>query len=236
MKPLRLADLTWAEVKGYLEERRDVLLPFGSVEEHGYHLPLSTDGDVAVAIAEALSAETGVAVAPLVWYGVSNTTRAYPGTTMALFDSFKAYVRDILGSLRSSGFSVVYLLSGHLSSSQVVAIKEASREVEGLKAYFLDLRKLDFSDILDTEPYHACEAETSLMLYLHPEKVDMAKAVDEEIIEEKYAVQGLKKTKSGVFGAPTKASRVKGEKIFRRIVEEFREVIEGRPKGHGLRG
>lgn len=225
MKPLRLADMTWVEVKSYLKERKDLLLPFGSVEEHGYHLPMSTDGDVASAIAEALSARKGVAVAPLVWYGVSNTTRAYTGTTMAFFDSFKAYVRDILRSLRSSGFSVVYLLSGHLSSSQVVAIKEASREVEGLKAYFLDLRKLDFSDVLETDPFHACEAETSLMLYLHPEKVDMAKAVDENITEEKYAVQGLRKTKSGVFGAPTKASREKGEKIFHRIVEEFAGVI-----------
>ena len=226
MKPLRLADLTWVEVKSYLGKRKDVLLPFGSVEEHGYHLPLSTDGDIAVAIAEALSARTGVAVAPVVWYGVSNTTRAYTGTAMALFDSFKAYVRDILGSLRSTGFSVVYLLSGHLSSSQVVAIKEASREVGDLKAYFLDLRKLDFGDILETEPYHACEAETSLMLYLCPERVDMAKAVDEEILEEKYAVQGLRKTKSGVFGSPTKASREKGEKIFQRIIEEFAGVIE----------
>lgn len=202
------------------------MLPFGSVEEHGYHLPLSTDGDVAVAIAEALSARTGVAVAPVVWYGVSNTTRAYTGTTMALFDSFKAYVRDILESLKGSGFSGVYMLSGHLSSSQVVAIKEASRDVGGLKAYFLDLRRLDFSDILDTEPFHACEAETSLMLYLHPGKVDMARAVDEEIVEEKYAVQGLKKTESGVFGSPTKASREKGEKLFQRIVEEFAGVIE----------
>jgi creatinine amidohydrolase len=225
MKPLRLADLTWVEVKEYLRDRGDVILPFGSVEEHGYHLPLSTDGDVAWAIAEALSARTGAAVAPMVWYGVSNTTREYAGTTMAFFDSFKAYVRDLLHSLRGTGFSVVYLLSGHLSGSQVMAIKEASREVEGLKAYFLDLRRLDFSDILETEPYHACEAETSLMLYLHPGKVDMARAVDEEIRVEKYAVQGLRKTESGVFGAPTRASREKGEKIFQRIIEEFTGVI-----------
>jgi creatinine amidohydrolase len=226
MKSLDLAELTWVGVRDYLKRREDVLLPFGSVEEHGYHLPLSTDGDVARAIAEALSARTGIAVAPVVWYGVSNTTRAYTGTTMAAFNSFKAYVGDILQSLKDSGFSKVYLLSGHLSSSQIGAIKEASRGVKGLKAYFLDMTRLDFSDILDTEPFHACEAETSLMLYLHPEKVDMGKAVDEEIEEEKYAVGGLIKTKSGVFGFPTRAEEGKGKAIFERIVEEFAGVIE----------
>lgn len=228
MKPLRLADLSWVEVKDYLGKRkeRDLILPFGSVEEHGYHLPLSTDGDVALAIAEALSARTGVMVAPLVWYGVSNTTRAYTGTMMATFDSFKSYVRDLLKSLKENGFSKVYLISGHLSSSQIVAIKEAARELKKLEAYFLDLTKVDLSGILETEPYHACEAETSLMLYLHPEKVDMSRAVDEEIVEDKYAVRGLKKTKSGVFGYPTKASKEKGKALFKRILEEFEGVLK----------
>ncbi|MDP6612698.1 MAG: creatininase family protein, partial [Candidatus Hydrothermarchaeota archaeon] len=162
MKPLNLADLTWVEVKEYLKRRKDVLLPFGSVEEHGYHLPLSTDGDVALALAGTLSTKTGVAVAPLVWYGVSNTTKAYVGTTMASFDSFKAYIHDLLASFKNSGFAMVYLISGHLSSSHIVAIKEAAREVEGLEAYFLDFSNLDFSGILETKSLHACEAETSL--------------------------------------------------------------------------
>jgi creatinine amidohydrolase len=234
MSPLHLADLTWVEVKEYLKNRRDVLLPFGSVEEHGYHLPLSTDGDVALALAGALSAKTGVAVAPLVWYGVSNTTKAYVGTTMASFDSFKAYVHDLLASLKNNGFATVYLLSGHLSSSHIVAIEEAAREVEGLNAYFFDFTKLDFSGILETKPLHACEAETSLMLYLHPEKVNMAKAVDEKIMEDDYAVRGLKKTESGVFGSPTKATKEKGEAIFKRIIEEFTAVIERKDPRSGL--
>jgi len=226
MKPLYLADLTWVEVKEYLKRRKDVLLPFGSVEEHGYHLPLSTDGDVALALAGTLSTKTGVAVAPLVWYGVSNTTKAYVGTTMASFDSFKAYIHDLLASFKNSGFAMVYLISGHLSSSHIVAIKEAAREVEGLEAYFLDFSNLDFSGILETKSMHACEAETSLMLYLYPEKVDMSKAVDEKIEENDYAVRGLKKTKSGVFGSPTKATKEKGKAILERIIEEFTGLID----------
>jgi creatinine amidohydrolase/Fe(II)-dependent formamide hydrolase-like protein len=64
------------------------------------------------------------------------------------------------------------------------------------------------------------------MLYLYPEKVDMSKAVDEKIEENDYAVRGLKKTKSGVFGSPTKATKEKGKAILERIIEEFAGLID----------
>ncbi|MEE8358457.1 MAG: creatininase family protein [Candidatus Hydrothermarchaeales archaeon] len=230
--PLKLNDLTWKEVKEYLLKRKDIILPIGSVEEHGYHLPLSTDGDIALGIAHKLSEDTGVVVAPPIWYGVSNTTKAYTGTTMVNFDTLKTYTRDILSSIEGNGFKVVYIISGHLSNSQISAIKEAARAVEGIESYLLDFSKIDISDILETPPFHACEAETSLMLYLKPGKVKMEKAVDEEIVTERFAIKGgLKKTKSGVFGSPTKATYAKGEKIFERITEELKEFILSKELG-----
>ncbi len=222
---MNLVDLTWKDVEGYLEKRKEIILPFGSVEEHGYHLPLSTDGDIAVRICEKLGEKTGVLVAPVVWYGVSNTTRGYPGTTMVSFDTLKSYTKDVLKSLYESGFTTVHIISGHLSSSQKSAIKEAARETE-LKSYLLDFSKIDISDILDTRPFHACEAETSLMLYLHPDRVRMEKAVDEEVETEDFLITGgLKKTESGVFGSPTKASEEKGRLIFERIVKGLSKCI-----------
>lgn len=224
--PLNLNDLTWVEVEEYLLKRKDIILPIGSVEEHGYHLPLSTDGDIAFAIAEKLSEDIGMVVAPLVWYGVSNTTREYVGTTMVKFDTLKSYVRDILSSLKGNGFKVVYIISGHLSNSQISAIKEAARTIDGFESYLLDFSKIDILDILETQPFHACEAETSLMLYLNPGKVKMEKAVDEKVVMGKFAIKrNLKKTKSGVFGSPTKATKVKGERIFGKITEELKEFI-----------
>jgi len=223
---MRLGDLTWKEVEGYLKQRRDIVLPFGSVEEHGPHLPLSTDGDIANAVAEELSRRKGVLVAPVVWYGVCNTTRAYPGTITASFDSFKSYVADLLRSLKSSGFEKVYVVSGHLGGSHVCALKEASRGLE-LEVLFLDLRAVKSDDILETKPFHACEAETSLMLHLHPDKVDMSKAVDEEIeLEEFSMTASVKHTESGVWGTPTRATREKGKRLFERIVERFERAIE----------
>lgn len=215
-----LSELSWTEVKEYLKRRKDIIVPLGSVEEHGYHLPLSTDSDIALAISKEVSARTGALVAPIVHYGVCNTTRAYPGTTSVSFDSMRSLTKEILGSLMESGFKKIYFISGHLGSSHVAALKEASRSVE-LNVFFLDIRNVDVSDIIETESFHACEAETSLMLHIQPEKVDMEKAVDEEIEHLTYDVRGIKLTKSGVFGYPTKASSHKGKLIFERIVENF---------------
>jgi creatinine amidohydrolase len=216
-----LVNLTWVEVKEYLKKRREVLLPLGSVEEHGYHLPLSTDGDIALAVCQRLGEETGILVAPVIWYGVSNTTRGYKGTVMTGYSDFMGYVWGVLEGLKESGFKTAYMVSGHFSNSHIAAIKEAAQGIKGLKAILLDFSKIDFSDILETMPLHACEAETSLMLYLHPEKVDMGKAVDEEIVIE----GGLKKTKSGVFGTPTKATKEKGRLLLDRIVKELRAKL-----------
>jgi creatinine amidohydrolase len=218
---MNLNDLSWAEVGEYLEKRSDILLPFGSVEEHGYHLPLSTDGDIIWAVCEGVSDATGILVAPVVWYGVSNTTKAYTGTTMVEPDTLKAYTRDILTALKNSGFKKAYITSGHYSNTHVEAIKEGAGG-SGIETEFLDFSKIDVSDILETKPFHACEAETSLMLHLHPEKVKMEKVVDEEV---EIKDDQLVPTKSGVFGHPTKATGEKGKLLLERIVAELSSAI-----------
>ncbi len=224
---MNLVDLKWPEVKRYLKRRKDIIIPLGSVEEHGYHLPLSTDTDIALAIVERLSERTGVIAAPPLHYGVCNTTRGYTGTTSVSFDSFRSHLRDVIESLRESGFEEAYLVSGHLGSSHIAAIREACRAV-AMKTYFLDISSVSTGDILETKPFHACEAETSLMLHLRPEKVDMRKAVDEKIDVAKYEIGGLRKTRSGVWGSPTKASRDKGQLLLERIVDSFAEFMESR--------
>lgn len=218
---MNLNDLSWVEVAEYLKKRQDILLPFGSVEEHGYHLPLSTDGDIVQAICEGISEKTGILAAPIVWYGVSNTTKAYTGTAMVEPDTLKAYTKDILQALKNSNFKKVYITSGHYSNTHINAIEEGVDE-SGIDTKFLDFSKIDVSNILETKPFHACEAETSLMLYLHPEKVNMEKAVDEDV----EIVDGqLVPTKSGVFGHPTKATAAKGKLLFDTIVSELSKII-----------
>ncbi len=220
--------MTWKEVEEYLKKRKDVILPVCAVEEHGYHLPLSTDCDITLAIVEELSKRTGTAYLPPVYYGVCISTSRYIGTISVEFETLLNYLKDILNSIKKSGFEKVYIVSGHLGSMHKAAIKEACRKVE-LECYFLDMTKIDISDVIESEPMHACEAETSLMLYLYDSFVRKDKIVDEEYEIPKYLV-GETLTESGVFGKPSKASKEKGEKIFKRIVEEFEKVIKGELK------
>ncbi|NOZ59960.1 MAG: creatininase family protein [Euryarchaeota archaeon] len=221
---MELAGLSWKEVEEYLKRRGEVLLPVGSVEEHGYHLPLSTDGDIAVAVCRELGRRTGILVAPVVWYGYSRSTRGYSGTVMVGRSALREYLREVLEGFGESGFRRVFVVSGHFSNDHLRAIEEAALLAGGVEAELLDFSRIDFSDILESEPLHACEAETSLMLFLHPEKVRMHLAKDEEIA---YEGEGLRRTESGVFGTPTLASREKGERIFERIVSELeRWVVE----------
>jgi creatinine amidohydrolase len=223
---MKLADLSWKDVEGYLKKRKDIILPFGAVEEHGYHLPLSTDGDIAIAIAGELSKRCDVLVTPIIWYGVCNTTQTFSGTLTVDFDSFKAYVTDLLSSIADSGFQTLYIVSGHLGGSHVSALKEASRNTE-VDVLIFDLTKVKSEDILETKPFHACEAETSLMLYLHPKKVDMSKAVDEDIEFDEFSMtHSVKLTESGVWGTPSKATAEKGKALFNRIVETFIPAIK----------
>jgi len=221
---MQLLDLTWKEVESYLKRRRDILLPVGSVEEHGYHLPLSTDGDIAVAVCEELSRRTGILVAPVVWYGYSRSTRGYAGTVMVGREELEIYVRSLLSGFAESGFRRVFIISGHFSNDHLSALEDAAEGAEGVEARLLDFSKIDFSDILESKPLHACEAETSLMLFLHPEKVNMEKAKDEEIA---YQGDMLRKTESGVFGKPSLATREKGRLLFERIVSELERQIVG---------
>lgn len=223
---MELAHLSWPEVEGYLSKRKDIILPFGSVEEHGHHLPLSTDGDIAYALARELGKRQGLLVAPIVWYGVCNTTRSYPGTISVDFDGFKGFVTSLLSNLEAGGFQRIYVISGHLGGSHVSAIKEASRNMDA-KVFFLDLRAVSSGDILETRPFHACEAETSLMLHLHPDRVDMSRAVDEEIVMEGFSItSSVKKTTSGVWGCPSKASAAKGQMLFERMIETFEKAFK----------
>ncbi len=214
---MRIEALSWREVEAYLKRRREVLLPAGSLEEHGYHLPLGTDTMIAVAVCREAGKRTGTACAPPLWYSFSRSTRGYPGTVMTGREELRAYLRGVLSGLAESGFRRILVVPGHFSRAAIEALEEACTEAEA-EAEVFDFSTLDFSDILETMPMHACEAETSLMLYLHPEAVRMELAVD-EVIE--FEGDMLRRTASGVFGTPSRASAEKGRVMFERIVGEL---------------
>ena len=234
---MQMEKLAWKQIEEYLRRRKDVIIPIGSTEEHGYHLPLSTDTIIAQEFALELGRRLGILVAPAISYGVCRHTAPYPGTTSVGFDSFREFVGSISKELHGKGFKIIYLLTGHAGTTHIIALKEIGKELiaRGAEVHLITPLEFSIADLVESEEIpgylvgHAGEVETSLMLYLRPELVDMRKAVDELPKREPFeAVPSKRPTESGVFGRPTLASKEKGERIFKRVVEEIAKFIESK--------
>lgn len=224
--------IAWRDVEAYLQTRDDVLIPMGSTEEHGYHLPLGTDTFIAEEIAARVSEQTGILVAPPLWYGVCIHTAAYPGTINLSSQSLRSVVGSMVKGFLRHGFKTVFLLTAHAGRTQLVNIKEVMRVMvsDGIRTFVVNPYEIDISDIIESYAFHACEVETSVMLYLKPELVDMSKAAGGELKEDRFVIASpkIRYTKSGVFGRPELASKEKGMQILDRWVQEIVKFIKER--------
>jgi len=216
---MRLAELTWKEVAEHLKKNKQLLVPIGTCEQHGPHLPLNTDILVAEKVAEFLSAETGILVAPTLNYGVNlPCDRGYAGTCSTTRELLRGFLGSILAWWKEQGFARFYLLSAHGDPHHIDALET----IDPASVSALELYDFDMTAVLEKQqgPKHACEAETSVMLHLYAEKVRRSEMRDFEIpFEEFQPYLRHEKTEAiagspGNQGYPTYASAEKGEKIF----------------------
>lgn len=180
-----LHERSWRDVEDYLDgaAHPTVLVPIGSTEQHGRHLPLGVDGFAARDLAEAIAERAGVLSAPPIWYGDAAHHMAFPGTVSLSTETVVALLVDVYESLLRHGFENVVTVSGH-SIANLPAVKTASKRAReahpdaffaivdrfriGVRAH-RDLREDD-----DVDGMHADEFETSLMLRDHPDLVDLS--------------------------------------------------------------
>ena len=130
-------DLTMPEFETAREPSRTVILPVGSIEEHGPHLPLGTDAFHALELAHRAAALRPILVAPPVFYGVCRSTREHPGTVSLSGDTLRALVRDLGREFYRQGLRRLIFLSGHAGGTHMCALVEAG---EALLTEFADLR------------------------------------------------------------------------------------------------
>ncbi|HRR55058.1 MAG TPA: creatininase family protein [Candidatus Methanomethylicus sp.] len=158
------------ELRGPEFEKADknvAILPVGSIERHGDHLPLGTDGHIPIYIAEAAGERLNCIVLPAIWYGSCKALREYSGTFDVDSDALCGYTRSVLTEAWRNGIRLVVVVNGHGGNSAPVSM--AAREVAdrtGLSVLVLDWWKdlgRERSDLF-TSPGHAGEDETSAML------------------------------------------------------------------------
>jgi mycofactocin system creatininase family protein len=207
-----LADLTSPEVGRRAEAGALLAIPLGSTEQHGAHLPLSTDTDVAVALCGRLAAARGdVVIAPPVAYGSSGEHDGFPGTLSIGLAAVEMVVVE-LGRSATETFTCLVLVSAHGGNTEAV-----TKAVRTLQAESRDV--LLYLPRWVGDP-HAGHQETSMMLDLAPSLVHMDRAVrgDARPIAETWPLLrsgGVRAvTDTGVLGDPTKANPDDGRDLL----------------------
>ncbi len=236
MTALHLDRMTWAEVKAEIENGRDtVIVPFGSTEQHGRHMPLGTDAVLGDEIGWGLAGRLDAFMAPTVRFGCSEHHLSFPGTISLSDETFQRIVTDVVASLSRHGFRRIVLLPTHGGNFKPLA--EAFTELEpvdNVKVIALtDLEGLVKAAFESSNAYgvtpaqsgaHSGEWETSLMLALRPDQVKMDHAAEgfvgelSEILAKVFdGIQNL--DENGVLGDPRPATAAAGEKYFDEIID-----------------
>ena len=129
-------DLTMPDFEAAREKSRTVILPVGSLEEHGPHLPLGTDLFHALELARRVAEECGALVAPPLFYGICRSTREHPGTVSISGDTLRALVKDLGREFMRQGLSNLVIISGHAGGTHMAALLEAGEALLELRSIF----------------------------------------------------------------------------------------------------
>lgn len=252
---LRFAKCTWPMLNRAAEEERVALVPAGTIEDHGLHLPVDTDVVIAERICELAAAQATerTILLPPITFGFSPHHIDGPGTLTLRWDTFVASVRDVAASLVYHGFRKILIINGHGSNEPVLDLAARQTVVEHpdvLCAYtsWWSLKKVQecVRTLRESEwTGHACELETSLYLAFDPSRVHMEHAQRDvnpymskhfwaDLVgqpPEGYA-NPIKLTEywstvseTGTWGDPTCATAEKGHTIAGAAAAEIAEVI-----------
>jgi len=252
--PRWMQEMKWQEVEEYLKRDDVVLIPVGSTEQHGPHLPLMTDTAEAIAVVEGVSDSTGVLIAPPLWYGWSPGHMAFPGSFSLRAETLANVVKDIVCSLVYTGFKRIVVVAGHTTMNcfPIVPILHKVKNLTGAYVALVDVGTIAMKEVAEIcgnkpDAGHAGEWETSLMLHIREDLVDMGKAVENaasggwdpfpSLIPGDARVRGNTyhafetsdafrvRSPSGLTGNPLLASKEKGDKILQATVRNTVQIV-----------
>jgi creatinine amidohydrolase len=214
----QLDGLTWPEVEA-VAAGSILAVPLGSTEQHGPHLPLGTDSAVALALARRLgSALPGVLVAPALPYGSAGEHAAFPGTLSIGAAALELLVVELVRS--ADAFAGVVLVSGHGGNAEPLAAAVATLQAEGR-------RVLGWTPRISGGDAHAGRTETSLLLALAPELVQLDAAAAGDVRPLPTLIGELRRdgvaavSPNGVLGDPAGATADEGEQLFDRLAADL---------------
>ena len=248
---------TWPEMAEVVKRQPVVVLPIGSVEDHGHHLPLDTDNFLIWTICEeaARRADGDILLMPQVPFGYETHHMDFPGTIDILPEHLLHFMLDITKSVAHHGFQRILIADGHGSNMPILDLvaRRTNIETSALCGCFIwtSLAAAAIRGIRQSGRggmAHACELETSLYLHLDPARVQWDKARPEFGMPESEFIwmdlmegspvmlmdEWTRFSKSGVSGDPTLATAEKGRTVFEATVEALVRLareFKQRPRG-----
>ncbi|MDG2199119.1 MAG: creatininase family protein [SAR324 cluster bacterium] len=235
------------QLKSLADANAIIVVPVGSIEQHGPHLPVKVDALLATEVARraALKVQTHqpILVTPTVWCGLAEHHMDFCGTLTLDFETFHALLRNLCRSIRHHGFRRIFLLNGHggnIAALNVIC-SELVRELDGLRVvsgtyWTLPEVAEKFAEILEVQQNvrHAGEAETSMMLALEPELVNQSTLNQADgTLEIPFYGSGVSRwvsfkevSANGVIGSPSVATAAKGELLLEVAAEGIAGVLQ----------
>lgn len=230
-----LGDITMAEFEAGLLRTQIAILPLGSVEEHGLHLPLSTDTLQVLEVARRAARQVPVFVCPPLPYGYCRSTRDHPGTISISPESLRRVVFDIGASLLRQGIRGLIFASGHAGGLHMSALEEVGeRLVEShprcevaVVCEYRWAQEAGRQGIVETaDDGHAGEIETSRVQYLAPELVRGTSPEEYPDFARPFVAREKRSQwPGGVWGDPARASAQKGEALTASSVQQMVELV-----------
>ena len=247
-----MAELTLRHIEQYLQRNKLVLVPVGSTEQHGPHLPLSTDVLIPQEVCRRVALARSVLVAPPIPYSLSAGHKGFPALVYISIHTFTALIEEICLSLAEAGFREIVFVNGHYTNNYPIAMaclnaspKLPSGTIAFPISYWEALPPAELDEYLSMRVgLHANVGETSAVMAINPALVDLEQAVEDwpnfppfssnplpAVIAffETNAGSVHRATPSGVWGNPRVASVEKGETYLdqiERAVLKFLDDIE----------
>ena len=220
-------------------KKQVAIIPIGSIEQHGPHLPISTDSDIVSEVAKKLADKKGYLLLPTITYGIS--FEHAPFFNLSIREStLRTVLIDLCTSLLENNIKTVFIINGH--HGNLKSIKNIDVKLQKILKNKLKVIALSYWHFMSRDFDHAGFVETSLMLAIS-KNVKM-KSAKKGLITDKMTKQEIvkigklanqsfpKATKNGIWGDPTKASKSEGKKILDEIIENLGKRCQTCLTGH----
>lgn len=232
--PLRLKYLRPQQVRDALSRDPRLIVPVGTTEQHGPHLPIGADTILIDRLADDLSAEFGILRAPTVEYGVNASISAsYPGNASVRRKTLHRFLNDLVGSWEEGGVEGFIILTAHGHDPHQEALSTLRTTGATIRTVDIFTVRLEGEDA--RLPIHGGALDTSLLLYIDASLVDLELAEDyvpppaRIRAWSRLARRSIPPEGPGSVGRPTRSSAETGERLYVFIYERIASGVFGRP-------